>query len=113
MHWFMTMIAKPKRRVFDMLQNRGLQMNQDITFISDGGETVCNLQLYLSPQAEHLPDWFHITMRLTVMKQMARGLPKSEKPKEIEENMVKKTADALDKERSTFTASGPDKNIER
>jgi len=78
---------KPKRRVFDMLQNQGLQMNQDITFISDGGETVRNLQLYLSPQAEHLLDWFHVTMRLTVMKQMARGLPKSEKPKEIEENI--------------------------
>jgi len=32
------------------------------------------LPLYLNPQAEHLIDWFHITMRLTVMSQMAKGL---------------------------------------
>ena len=32
------------------------------------------LPLYLNPQAEHLIDWFHITMRLTVMGQMAKGL---------------------------------------
>ncbi len=33
-----------------------------------------DLQLYLNPQAEHLLDWFHITMRITVMKQMAKGV---------------------------------------
>jgi hypothetical protein len=32
------------------------------------------LQLYLNPNAEHTLDWFHITMRITVMCQMARGL---------------------------------------
>ena len=32
-------------------------------FLSDGGEDVRNLQLYLNPQAEHLLDWFHVTMR--------------------------------------------------
>ncbi len=69
---------KPKRRLFEMLQAQGLQMNQDITFLSDGGDTVRNLQLYLSPQAEHLLDWFHITMRITAMKQMAKRLPKDE-----------------------------------
>jgi len=78
---------KPKRRVFDMLQAQGLQMNQNIEFISDGGETVRNLQLYLSPQAEHLLDWFHVTMRLTVMKQMTRGLPDKKEAKEIEKNL--------------------------
>lgn len=36
------------------------------------------LQLYLNPQAEHLLDWFHITMRLTVMNQMAKGLGSEE-----------------------------------
>ncbi|NDY73080.1 ISKra4 family transposase [Desulfobacter hydrogenophilus] len=65
---------KPKRRVFEMLKNKGLQMNQDIIFLSDGGDTVRNLQMYISPQAEHLLDWFHITMRITAMKQMAKGL---------------------------------------
>lgn len=46
---------KPKRRLFEMLKAQGLQFNQDITFLSDGGETVRNLQLYMSPQAE--PFW--------------------------------------------------------
>ena len=63
--------TKPKRRLYEMLRNQGLQLNQAITFLSDGGDTVHNLQLYLSPQAEHILDWFHITMRITVMKQMA------------------------------------------
>ena len=33
------------------------------------------MQLYLNPQAEHLLDWFHLTMRLTVLNQTAKGLP--------------------------------------
>ena len=49
-------------------------MNQQITFFSDGGDTVRDLQLYLNPQAEHILDWFHITMRITVMTQMAKGV---------------------------------------
>ncbi len=65
---------KPKRRLFEMLNSQVLQMNQQITFLSDGGDTVRELQMYLSPQAEHLLDWFHVTMRLTVMGQMAKGL---------------------------------------
>ena len=65
---------KPKRRLFELLKSQGMQMNQQVTFLSDGGDTVRELQLYLNPQAEHLLDWFHITMRLTVMNQFAKGL---------------------------------------
>ena len=36
--------------------------------------TQCDLQQFLSPQAEHILDWFHITMRLTVMKQLAKSV---------------------------------------
>ncbi len=66
---------KPKRRLFELLQSQGLQMNQQIEFLSDGGDTVRDLQLYLSPEADHLLDWFHITMRLTTLTQTAKGLP--------------------------------------
>ncbi|CAM3798090.1 ISKra4 family transposase [Deinococcus saxicola] len=66
---------KPRRRLFEMLRSQGLQENQAVTFMSDGGDNVRNLQLYLSPNAEHVLDWFHVTMRLTVLGQMARGLP--------------------------------------
>jgi hypothetical protein len=70
-----TFDEKPKRRLFELLKNQGMQENQQIVFLSDGGEDVRNLQLYLNPQAEHLLDWFHVTMRLTVLTQTAKGLP--------------------------------------
>ncbi len=66
---------KPKRRLFDLLQSQGMQANQQIEFLSDGGDTVRDLQLYLSPEAEHLLDWFHVTMRVTTLTQTAKGLP--------------------------------------
>jgi len=66
--------CKPKRRLFEVLRSQGLQMNQQVTFLTDGGEDVRDLPLYLNPQAEHLLDWFHVTMRLSVMTQMAKGL---------------------------------------
>ncbi|MGI9284294.1 MAG: ISKra4 family transposase [Pseudomonadales bacterium] len=66
--------TKPKRRLFEVLKSQGMQMNQQVTFLSDGGDTVRNLQLYLNPQAEHVLNWFHCTMRLTVMRQMAKGV---------------------------------------
>jgi hypothetical protein len=71
---------KPKRRLFEVLTSQGMQMNQQVTFLTDGGEDVRGLPLYLNPQAEHLLDWFHVTMRLTVMHQMAKGLRSREQP---------------------------------
>lgn len=65
---------KPKRRLYELLKSQGLQMNQQVVFLSDGGDTVRDLQTYLSPESEHLLDWFHITMRLTVMRQMVKGM---------------------------------------
>ena len=66
---------KPKRRLFELLQSQGMQANQQIEFLSDGGDTVRDLQLYLSPEAEHLLDWFHVTMWITTLTQTAKGLP--------------------------------------
>ena len=57
-----------------MLRSQGMQMNQQVTFVTDGAQDVRELPLYLNPQAEHVIDWFHIAMRLTVMGQMAKGL---------------------------------------
>lgn len=65
---------KSKRRLHEMLKEQGLQMNQEITFLTDGGDTVRNLPSYLSPCSEHILDWFHIAMKVTVMKQIAKGI---------------------------------------
>jgi hypothetical protein len=65
---------KPKRRLFELLKSQGMQMNQRVMFFSDGGADIRDVQLYLNPEAEHYLDWFHITMRITVMGQCAKGL---------------------------------------
>ncbi len=66
---------KPKRRLFEVLQSPGHQLNQQLTFLADGGDPVRALQRYLNPPAEHILDWFPVTMRLTVLQQTAKGLP--------------------------------------
>ena len=65
---------KPKRRLYEVLRSQGLKPDQPVQFLSDGEETVRNLQMYIGPQSEHWLDWFHITMRLTVMGQIGKGL---------------------------------------
>jgi len=71
---------KPKRRLFEVLKSQGMRPNQQVTFLTDGGEDVRDLPLYLNPQAEHLLDWFHVTMRITLMGQLAKGV-RSHNPK--------------------------------
>jgi hypothetical protein len=66
---------KPERRLFEVLRSQGHQLNQQIIVLSDGGDTVLDLQLYLNPHAEHLLDWVHVAMRLTVLQQTAKGVP--------------------------------------
>lgn len=57
-----------------MLSSQGMQANQAVTFITDGGEDVRDLPLNLKPEATHLLDWSHVTMRITVMANMAKSL---------------------------------------
>lgn len=66
--------TKPKRRLFELLRSQGMQANQQVTFFSDGGENVRRLPEYLHPEAEHILDWFHLTMKLTVLQQCVTGL---------------------------------------
>jgi hypothetical protein len=56
------------------MKSQGMQENQQVVFMSDGGEDVRQVQAYLHPNSEHLIDWFHITMRLTVLQQQAKAL---------------------------------------
>jgi hypothetical protein len=75
--------TKPKRRLFELLRSQGMQANQAVTFFSDGGDTVRALPTYLHPDADHILDWFHLAMRLTVLHQCARGLPLPPAPETI------------------------------
>ena len=49
--------AKPKRRLFDLLKSQGLQANQDVTFLTDGGEEIRALAELVTPESEHVLDW--------------------------------------------------------
>lgn len=71
--------SKPKRRLFETLKSQGLQSNQSLEFLSDGATNLQELQKYLSPLSEHYLDWFHITMRITVLHQYLKGMIKVDK----------------------------------
>src|SRR5664279_2362183 len=66
MNTLVTLLVR-KRRLFELLAARVMLANQQVTFLTDGADDVRDLPLYLNPQAEHLLDWFHVTMRLTVL----------------------------------------------
>jgi len=70
--------AQPERRLMKMLTDQGMQANQQITFLSDGADNVRDLQYLMHPESEHILDWFHQTMRLTVLNQFARGMRQSD-----------------------------------
>ena len=63
---------KPKRRLHEVLKDQGWQENQPLTFMTDGGDTVINMARHMAPASEHILDWFHITMRITVMQQYVK-----------------------------------------
>ncbi|MGG9647861.1 ISKra4 family transposase, partial [Escherichia coli] len=64
----------PERRLMTHLSAQGMQANQQIFFLSDGADNLRDLQFGMYPESTHVLDWFHITMRLTVLMQYARGL---------------------------------------
>jgi hypothetical protein len=66
--------AKPRRRLWELMKSQGLQDHQQVVFMSDGGEDVRRVQEYLQPGSEHWIDWFHITMRVTVLQQQTKTL---------------------------------------
>src|SRR5580704_14378784 len=72
---FKTYDEKPRRRLWELMKSQGLQDNQQVVFMSDGGEDVRRVQTYLHPGSEHWIDWFHITMRITVLQQQTKSLP--------------------------------------
>ncbi|HEX8350239.1 MAG TPA: hypothetical protein VF598_09760 [Hymenobacter sp.] len=65
--------TKPRRRVFEVLRSQGLQANQQVEFFTDGAPVLRSLCSYLSAESSHILDWFHLTMRLTVLHQYALG----------------------------------------
>jgi hypothetical protein len=66
--------SKPRRRLWELMKSQGMKENQQVMFLSDGGEDIRQVREYLHPNSEHVMDWFHITMRLTVLQQQTKAL---------------------------------------
>ena len=45
-----TLDTQSKQRLYEVLQSQDLQMNQEITFLSDGDDALRKLQLEMSPR---------------------------------------------------------------
>ena len=72
---------QPKRRIASVLREQGLSLTEEMTFLTDGVDNVRNLAVDMSPCAQHLLDWFHLSMRLHNLSQYSDGL-KHHDPKE-------------------------------
>ncbi|WP_419901144.1 ISKra4 family transposase [Kiloniella sp.] len=68
----------PRKKLMSMLSDQGMQNNQQITFLSDGADNLRDLQFMMYPESLHILDWFHVTMRFTVLNQFAKGMKKSD-----------------------------------
>jgi hypothetical protein len=66
--------ADPKRRFCEVLRRQGLPTDQPVTVLTDGGDSVRALVGDLPAGSEHVLDWFHVAMRMTVLGQYAKGL---------------------------------------
>src|SRR3954454_7782266 len=104
--------TKPKRLLFEVLKAQGLQANQGVVFLTDGGDTVRELPRDLSPESEHWLDWFHITMRITVLGQMTRGLAAEEAPSPTPGDAGKEQQDGAEPEKPPDGVE-PEKPLER
>jgi len=69
----------PQRRLRELLLAQGMQPGQPVRFMADGDDTLRTIQGELAPDATHILDRFHVTMRLTVLRQYVRGIVKQEK----------------------------------
>ena len=65
---------QPKCRVANVLQEQGLSMTEEMIFLTDSADHVRNLAVDMSPSAEHLLDWFHLSMRLHILSRYTEGL---------------------------------------
>jgi hypothetical protein len=65
---------RPRSQLASVLSSQGLQHHQELVFLSDGEDSLRQLQCYLRPHSRHLLDWFHLSMRLVGVGQCLKGL---------------------------------------
>jgi hypothetical protein len=65
--WVQTLETQSKGRLYEVVRAQDVQLNQAITLLADGHDSLRPLPLERSPQAPHILDWFHCSMTLTVL----------------------------------------------
>lgn len=68
--------TKSKRRFYEHLKAQRMKPHQKMDFLSDGADNLRKLQTYLNAESTHILDWFHVTMRLTLLNQYVLGMLK-------------------------------------
>ncbi len=83
--------SKSKRNVFKTLEDQGLNRISQIEFFSDGAENLRDIQFHICPNSKYYIDWFHITMKMTVLEKYIQGISKLDKNqgKELEQYLTK------------------------
>lgn len=66
-------------RLCEVLTSQGVDDGYRVCVIADGEDGMRRTQRALVPDAENLLDWFHLTMRLTGLRQFTRGVVTLEK----------------------------------
>src|SRR5438105_13419755 len=69
-----TLDTKSKRRLYEVLHAQNIQMNQEITFLSDGNDSLRQLQLETSPNSTNILDWYHLSMKHALLGHYGKGL---------------------------------------
>src|SRR6266700_921727 len=64
----------PRRRLAATLRAQGLRRGPNLSFLSDGEDSIRSLQWHLGPQSQHLLNWFHLAMRLQRLRHFLVGL---------------------------------------
>lgn len=67
-----------KRRLDEVVQAQDFQMNQAMPFLSDGDDTLRQLQVEMRPKAMPIWAWSHVTRKRTVGSQCGKGLVQCE-----------------------------------
>lgn len=66
--------SEATRAVNLALRQRGVTETTSITVFADGDAGLRAIQPQVAPHAEHVLDWFHLAMRFTNLRQLAKGI---------------------------------------
>ena len=71
---FATVVLVAVSAISLALQHFGANEATSVTVLTDGDAGLRAIQQQIAPHADHVLDWFHVSMRFTNLKQIAKGV---------------------------------------